>query len=182
MKFCNLDPSKEKEKTKFEDLYNNIIMEIEQNVKKQINFHDLPNNMNKAKSTIQQLVEEYNIGLDSTNLISSIKILKLKVEYLLSQDINYQQSQNEPRNNYNMAGNKQTMGIINLKPNLNLISKMEPSQFMPPPQLPNQHQISPLKAKNTPNTRMTRKSKERKSMMKKIEDRRLLYSNSYDYL
>ena len=138
--------------------------------------------INKPKITSKQLYGEYNNGLDSINLVTSIENLKLKVEYLLSQDPKYQKAQNKTPNKDNSEGNRQ-LDLANLKPRANLINNLEIPQLNPQLQLPQQKLASPLEIFNAPNPKLMKEEEEKveKLVMKKGEDRRFLYTSPYDY-
>ena len=118
--------------------------EIEQNFKNQNQFLDFEflKNTGKPTTTSKQLHDEYVDGLDSVNFVTTVKILKLKVEYLLSQDIKYQKAQSETTNKVKHDDNKQ-LDVENQRSISNLKHNLELSQFMPHFQISKQQISSP---------------------------------------
>ena len=160
--------------------------EIKQNIRNQNKFSDFEFLNNTKKETIRsmQLYEEYNDGLDSINLVTTIETLKLKVEYLLSQDTKYQKVQNKTLNKDNQDSNKQLLNVASQRPNLNLMNNFELPQFTPHLELSQQQFISPLEVVNVSNSRSIKYKEEGKEgtlIMKKRGDRKIFYSSPYDY-
>ena len=119
------------------------------------------NTLNSSKISPLELYNQYSNGLDSIDLTSSIEVLKLKVDYLLSQDLKYQKEKDKTQNK-NRKSSINPFDNISQNIYRNIGQDFRLPSMISCSQLPQQQLISPLKDINLHNFREKNEDEESK--------------------